>query len=164
VTKAVGASTLRLTANLSDRAELSRTITVPAQGRLFEIESTITNTDQAEQPAGARVSFDLDLGPARDVVVTVAGGSPRNVPTSADGEALAIDAAQLAAGVTVARRSGGPGVRIVASGPGLKGAEIRGDATGPRVTVTLTIDGTLPAGGSSTLHQTVELLPAAGGR
>jgi hypothetical protein len=164
VTKAAGASTLRLTADLSDSAELSRTITVPAEGRSFETESTITNTGQAEQPASARITFDLDLGPARDVIVTTAGGSPRDLPAAADDEPLAIDAAQLAAGVTVARRSGGPGVRIVASGPDLKRAEIRGDVDGPRVTVALTIDGTLPAGGSSTLHQTVEVLPAASGR
>jgi hypothetical protein len=159
VTKTAEGSTLRLTAALGDSAQLSRAITVPAEGRSFEIESTVTNTGSAEQPAGVRTSFDLNLGPAGDVVVMVAGGGTLDVPTSADeDEVLAIEPAQLGAGVTLASRSGGLGVRIVASGADLKGATIRGDATRPRVTVTLTTDGTLPVGGSSTLRQTVEVL------
>ena len=158
VTKTAEASTLWLTASLEDRAELSRAITVPAEGRSFEIESTVTNASSAEQPARVRTSFDLNLGPAGEVVVMVAGGGALDVPTSADEDALAIDPAQLGAGVTLASRSGGLGVRIVASGANLKGAEIRGDATRPRVTVTLTTEGTLPVGGSSALRQTVEVL------
>ena len=158
MTKTAEGSTLRLTASLGDRAELSRTITVPAEGRSFEIESTVTNTDSAEQPAGVRTSFDLNLGPAGDVVVLVAGGGALDVPTSTDEEALAIAPEQLGAGVTLASRSGGLGVRIVASGANLKGAEIRGDAKRPRVTVRLTTEGTLPVGGSSALRQRVEVL------
>jgi hypothetical protein len=158
VSETAGGSKLRLTASLGDLAKLSRAITVPAKGRSFEIESTVTNTGSAEQPAGGRVSFDLDLGPAGDVVVRVAGGAALAVPTSAEGKALAIDLAQLEAGITLASRSGGVGVRIVASGANLKGAEIRGEATRPRVTVTLTTEGTLPVGGSSAVRQTVEVL------
>ncbi len=150
-------TTLRLTASLRDDVELSRTIAVPQDGQSFEAESTVTNAGAAEQPVRGRTSFDLDLGPAGEVVVMVAGQA-FPVPTSDEEDALAIDPAQLGTGVTLARRSGGVGVRLVASGAHLKGAEIRGDATRPRVTVSLTTEGALPGGGSSALRQTVEVL------
>ena len=159
VTRDAERTRLRLTTSLRGRAELSRTITVPARGTAFEMESTVTNVGAEEQPVNAQPSFDLALGPAGDLAIA-AGGRALDRPPSAD-EAVWVDAAQLAAGVAISSRSGGPGIRIAVSGDFVKGAEIRADAAGPRVTVTLSIEGTLAAGASSTVRQTVSLLRQA---
>ncbi|MFB3879674.1 MAG: DUF4838 domain-containing protein [Armatimonadota bacterium] len=155
------ANTLLLTARLGDNAQLSRTTTVPAHGAYFEMASTIANTSAEQQPLRGRTSFDLALGPASDLVVTLPDGRALDVPAPAhDQDGLALDPAQLAAGITLARRSGGPGIRIIASGPDLKGGELRGDSAKPRLTLTLSVEGRLAAGEASTLRQRVALPPA----
>jgi Domain of unknown function (DUF4838)/Glycosyl hydrolase family 67 N-terminus len=160
---AEGASVL-LTASLGDRAKLTRTVTVPARGTSLRIDSTLTSTSGPEQPIGGRTSFDLTLGPGSEMKVIMPDGAVRDVPSGEEDEALTIDPAALASGITLATPSGGASVRLIASGADLKRAEIHGNATRPRVTVTLVLEGTLPGGGSTTLQQTVEVLPVAGGR
>ena len=163
VEEVADAKAVTLTTDLAENVRLERKITVPARGDAFEIASTVANGRADAQPAHLRTPFAFSLGNTDDLTAVVPAMGEKGtislaLPETEAERNLSFTGAQLAQGATLANHATNTGIRIVPSGAQVERGWIRVDAKRSVVTFELKTRGEVPAGGSATLRQKVEVL------